>query len=90
MAQSKLAPHLGTWQLAEAKNKFSEVFTRAIEQGPQHVTRRGEEIVLLSREEYDQLTEKRPKKDFIQHLLSFPKGDIDLSRDPSTMREIEW
>ena len=28
------------WQLAEAKNKFSEVFTRALTEGPQRVRRR--------------------------------------------------
>jgi prevent-host-death family protein len=87
MAQSKLAPHPGTWQLAEAKNKFSEVFTRAIEEGPQHVTRRDEEIVLISREEYDQLTEKS----FIDFLLSGPSlQGLDLRRDQSPMRDVEW
>lgn len=91
MAHSKLAPHPGTWQLAEAKNKFSEVFTRVIEEGPQHVTRRGEEIVLLSREEYDQLTEKRPKKNFIDFLLSGPSLEgLDLRRDQASMRDVEW
>ena len=31
------------WQLADAKNKFSELFTRAMTEGPQRVTptRRG-------------------------------------------------
>ena len=37
------------WQLAEAKNKFSEVFTRAMTEGPQRVRRRGETVVVLSR-----------------------------------------
>ena len=32
------------WQLAEAKNKFSEVFTRAMTEGPQRIRRRGEEV----------------------------------------------
>src|SRR5688572_13214479 len=81
-----------TWQLAEAKNKFSEVFTRTIEEGPQRVTRRGEEIVLLSAGEYDELVAStKPKKDFIQHLLSIPKGeDLVLTRTKSPMRKIEW
>ncbi len=77
------------WQLAEAKNKFSEVFTRTIEEGPQFVTRRDQEIVLITRDEYDRLTGEAPS--FISHLLSIPKGDdLDLTRDPSYPREIEW
>jgi len=79
------------WQLAEAKNKFSEVFTKTIEEGPQFVTRRNQEIVLITREEYDRLTGEKPERSFAQHLLSIPKGnDLDLSRKPSYMREIEW
>ena len=34
------------WQLAEAKNKFSELFTRAMTEGPQRVRRRGETVVV--------------------------------------------
>ena len=77
------------WQLAEAKNKFSEVFTKTIEEGPQFVTRRDQEIVLLSKEAYLDLIGERP--DFIQHLLSIPKlDDIDFSRDKTPMRDYEW
>jgi len=77
------------WQLAEAKNKFSEVFTRVIEEGPQFVTRRNEEIVLLSKQEYQRLTGDKPN--FIEHLLNIPKDvELDLSRDKSPMRDVEW
>jgi prevent-host-death family protein len=80
-----------TWQLAEAKNKFSEVFTRTIEEGPQRVTRRGEEIVLLSGEAYEELiAATKPKKNFIKHLLAIPKGTgLDLTREKSYPREID-
>ncbi|MBP8132561.1 MAG: type II toxin-antitoxin system prevent-host-death family antitoxin [Candidatus Hydrogenedentes bacterium] len=30
-----------TWQLQDAKNRFSEVVEKAVAEGPQHVTRRG-------------------------------------------------
>jgi prevent-host-death family protein len=77
------------WQLAEAKNKFSEVFTKAIEVGPQFVTRRNEEVVILSKQEYQRLTGDKPN--FIEHLLSIPKDvQLDLSRDKSPMRDVEW
>lgn len=79
------------WQLAEAKNKFSEVFTRTIEEGPQFVTRRDQEIVLIAKEEYDRLTHERSKGGFVDHLLNIPKGDdLELIRDPSYPRDIEW
>ena len=43
------------WQLAEAKNKFSEVFTRALTEGPQRVRRRSDTVVILSEAEYERL-----------------------------------
>lgn len=79
------------WQLADAKNKFSEVFTKTIEEGPQFVTRRNEEIVLISKDEYQRLTGEKPS--FIEHLLNIPKDpdlELDLSRDRSPMRDVEW
>lgn len=36
-----------TWQLQEAKNKFSEVVEKALHEGPQRVTRHGEEVVVV-------------------------------------------
>lgn len=77
------------WQLAEAKNKLSEVFTKTIEEGPQIVTRRNQEIVLISKDEYQRLTGERPG--FLDTLLSGPSlEDLDLSRDKSPMRDVEW
>ncbi|MEJ7900856.1 MAG: type II toxin-antitoxin system Phd/YefM family antitoxin [Thermomicrobiales bacterium] len=77
------------WQLAEAKNKFSEVFTKTIEEGPQFVTRRNEEIVLLSKDEYQRLTGAKPG--FLEVLMSGPSLEgLDLTRDKSPMRDIEW
>lgn len=77
------------WQLAEAKNKLSEVFTKTIEEGPQFVTRRNEEIVLISKDEYQRLTGERPG--FLDALLSGPSLEgLDLSRDKSPMRDVEW
>ena len=45
-----------TWQLQEAKNRFSEVVNRALGERPQIATRHGEEIVvILSKTEYNRL-----------------------------------
>ncbi|MBP7001248.1 type II toxin-antitoxin system Phd/YefM family antitoxin [Amaricoccus sp.] len=80
------------WQLAEAKNKFSQVFTRAMTEGPQTITRRGEEAVLISRAEYERLAGKpRPKMTLGEYLLSGPSFEgVDLTRDRSPMREVNF
>jgi prevent-host-death family protein len=52
------AKHLlgGTWSLAEAKAKFSELVERARTEGPQHLTKNGKDAaVMLSAEEYERL-----------------------------------
>ncbi len=76
------------WKLAEAKNKFSEVVRRALEEGPQRIERRNDAVVLISAEEYERLTGGTPS--FIDFLLGAPDmGDLDLTRDKSPMREID-
>jgi len=76
------------WKLAEAKNKLSEVANRARDEGPQVLTRRDEEYVLLTRDEYRRLTGEKPN--FIEFLMSGPgfKGVI-LERDKRPLRDIE-
>lgn len=77
-----------TWQLQEAKNKFSQVVNEAIEHGPQIITRRNEEVaVVLSSTEYRQLRASQKKlSDFFREspLVGI---DLDLSRDKSAVRE---
>ena len=75
-----------TWQLAEAKNKFSEVVTLALNDGPQWVTRRNDAVVILSRDEYERITGER--QNFKEFLLSGPDFEgLDLSRDKTPMRD---
>lgn len=72
------------WQLQDAKNKFSELVERAAEGEPQVVTKRGKRAaVLVSAEEYSRLKARQPgarATDFVQHLLSAPKGDFTPPR----------
>ncbi len=76
------------WQLADAKNRFSEVVTRALNEGPQRVRRRGRTVVILAEEEYDRLTGERPN--FREFLLNAPSFEgVDLERDQSLMRDVE-
>lgn len=70
------------WQLQEAKSKFSQVVNRALQEGPQIVTRHGEEVVVvLAVDEYRKLTGSRPT--LLELLLNSPLADsgIELTRD---------
>lgn len=80
------------WQLAEAKNKFSELFTRAMTEGPQRVRRRGETVVVVSEGEYERLAGNEPKKMSLgEYLLSAPKVEgLVIERDPSPGREVDF
>jgi antitoxin Phd len=62
-----------SWQLQEAKQKFSELARRASEEGQQVVTRRGEEVaVVVPAEEFRRMSEQKP--DFKEYLMSAPEG----------------
>jgi prevent-host-death family protein len=77
-----------TWQVADAKNKLSEVITKALNDGPQRIRRRGETVVVISESEYERLTGKR--KSFKEFLLSAPDfTGVDLTRDRTPMRDID-
>ncbi len=77
------------WQVQEAKQKFSELVERAISDGPQTVTRRGVDVVVvMSVDEYRRIV--APRKDFKEFLMSGPDMSIlDLERDQSLFRDVE-
>jgi prevent-host-death family protein len=82
-----MMPH---WQLQDAKNRFSEVVQKALEYGPQIITRRGiKTVVIMSVEDYQQLT--KPKMNIVEFFRKSPlKGaGIDLTRDKDMGREID-
>jgi antitoxin Phd len=77
-----------SWQLQEAKNKLSEVVEKAIQEGPQAITRRGEEVaVVLSRADYQKLT--KPKTNLVDFFAASPlrEVELDLSRDKRQVPE---
>ena len=79
-----------TWQLQDAKARFSEVIRRASTEGPQAITVRGsDEAVVLSAEEYHKLLGDKPS--FLQFINHSPvKGmEFRLRRDRSTARRVE-
>ena len=73
------------WKLADAKNKPSEVVTRAETEGPQTIRRNGTAVVVVAESTYRQLTgETQTLKDL---LLNGPSLDgVVLPRDRSPAR----
>jgi len=78
-----------SWQVQEAKQKFSELVRRATEDGPQVITRHGEEVaVLLAAADYRALTDAG--EDFKAFLRSAPDlGALVLDRSPEPAPVIE-
>ena len=75
------------WQLQEAKNKLSEVVNEAIKHGPQIITKRGvETVIVLSYGQYRKamLNQKKLSEFFRESPLA--KLDLDLRRDKSGLR----
>ena len=79
-----------TWQLQEAKNRFSELVNKVLKEGPQVVTRRGEEVVVIvSNEEYRKLL--KSQSGLLEFFRQSPLVgvELDLERDQSLPRDIQ-
>jgi prevent-host-death family protein len=77
-----------TWQLQEAKSRFSEVVDLTLKEGPQLVTRRGEEaVVTLAVNDYRRLSGQTPN--LMDCLLNAPRGEpLMLDRSRETIRDL--
>jgi prevent-host-death family protein len=73
-----------SWQLQEAKSRFSEVVALSLSEGPQWVTRRGQEaVVIVSAEDYRRMSGTQPS--LLKILLNAPRGEpleLDRSHEP--------
>lgn len=73
------------WPLHEAKNRLSEVVERSLKEGPQIVTRRGKEaVVILSIKAYRRLSGEVPG--LMDCLLHAPRGEalsMGRSKEPA-------
>jgi prevent-host-death family protein len=77
------------WQLQEAKAKFSELVQKTLDEGPQTVTRRGKDVVVVvSAEEYRKLAARRPS--LLEVLMSGPEGELELPPRAVQEREVDW
>jgi len=74
------------WQIQDAKNKLSEVITRALKEGPQLITRHGEKtVVVVSYVEYERLRKSQGK--LSEFFKASPLAGINLTRDKSRPRK---
>lgn len=78
------------WRLADAKNRFSELVTRALSEGPQRVCRHDVAVIVIAEREYEKLIAKRP--DFKKFLMGEGPSleGLNLLRDGSPMRNVKF
>lgn len=79
------------WQLQDAKNRLSEVVKRASNEGPQVITLRGEDaVVVVAAGEYARMT-RRTKGTLVEFFRKSPLStvDLDLARRTDIGRPVE-
>jgi len=70
----------GTWQIQDAKNKFSQVIVEALKNGPQIVTKHGEATaVILSVQDFKKLQQNR--SNITEFFQSSPLVGVELEID---------
>jgi len=80
-----------TWTLAQAKDQLSEVVRRAVDEGPQSISVRGRDAaVLLSRADYDRLTDPGAPTSLVQFLKTMNLEGVDLTRDQTPVRDLDF
>ncbi len=77
-----------TWQLQEAKARFSELFSLSQNQGPQRISRLGKENSILIRES-EYLSIIRGGQSLVDYLFSAPKADLIIERSRDSGRPLE-
>ena len=78
------------WKLEDAKARFSEVVRRAQSEGPQRVTVRGRDaVVVISAEELERLLPEEQRLPFVAFMESLHVEGLDLSREPDYGRDVE-
>jgi prevent-host-death family protein len=79
------------WQLQEAKNRLSELVRKAKDEGPQVITVRGEDaVVVVAANDYRRFS-RRPKMSLVDFFRRSPLAgvDLDLSRSRDTGRSVK-
>lgn len=80
-----------TWQLQEAKSRFSQLVENAVNERPQIVTKHGRQaVVVVSYEDYQRLTQ--PQTDLVTFLRESPLAalELEIERDRDLPRDVEF
>jgi len=93
MAKTHNAPsRRGRWALRDAKARFSEVVRKARSEGPQRITVRGrEEVVVISVEEYGHLKGVQSGQGLVDLMQASPFRDVTIDHESTRapVREVE-
>jgi len=80
------------WALQDAKGKFSELVDCARTKGPQLVTRRGKEaVVVVAVEQFRQFVRKQGEDELVDFFRNSPLAELDANaweRDTDTGRTV--
>ena len=78
------------WKLEDAKARFSELVRRAQSEGPQRVTVRGRDaVVVISAAELERLLPEKRRLPFIRFMESLYVAGLDLNREADHGRDAE-
>jgi prevent-host-death family protein len=83
---------MSTWQVQEAKSRFSELIERAEKEGPQTITRHGKpSAVIVSMSEYEAMKKRDTRRSLLDVLINRgPKfDDFEIERDKDMGRDID-
>jgi prevent-host-death family protein len=79
-----------TWAVAEAKARFSELIERAMTDGPQTVTRKGKQaVVVVSAEEWQRKTRRTGNLAEFFAASPMPGSGLKVKRTKSRPRAID-
>jgi prevent-host-death family protein len=83
---------LPAWKLEDAKARFSELVRRARSEGPQRVTCRGEDavVVIATEDLADLLEPPRTGADLMRFLEQTGIGELEIEREEDRGRDIEF
>lgn len=80
------------WKLEDAKARFSEVVRRARSEGPQRITRRGRDaVIVISTDELAGLLDPaRTGRDLMRRLQRSGLGELEVEREDDRGRDIRF
>jgi prevent-host-death family protein len=80
----------GTWTVAEAKAKLSEVIDQALSRGPQIVTRSGRKaVVIVAAEEWDRKTRRKGNLAEFFAVSPLRESGLEIRRSKDGLRRTD-